>query len=166
MLPLRPNGRRNRLWRKSAKFQARIANGALIGSFVYLGELFSLLFQSIRGFRHVTAGDLFRQMSVIGVDTIPIAIMTVGFSGAVLSLYSVNTLGSFGIPSLVGGIVGLSIFRETGPILVGVMLSARAGSAMTAEIGSMKVTEADRRTAVDGDFPDRIPGCGRVCLRR
>jgi phospholipid/cholesterol/gamma-HCH transport system permease protein len=119
----------------------RFVRDAVIGLFVYLGGLMSLFFQAIRSFGRLNAVDVVRQMSTIGVDTIPIAVMTVGFSGAVLSLYTTNTLAGFGIPSLVGGIVALSIFRETGPILVGVVAAARAGSAMTAEIGSMKVTE-------------------------
>ena len=67
--------------------------------------------------------------------------MTVGFSGAVLALYSVDTLQRYGASSLAGGIVSISIVRETGPILAGVVTAARAGSAMTAEIASMKVTE-------------------------
>ncbi|MBC7808857.1 MAG: ABC transporter permease, partial [Akkermansiaceae bacterium] len=65
----------------------------------------------------------------------------IGFSGAVLALYSVNTLKTYGAAGLVGGIVALSIVRETGPILTGVAIAARAGSAITAEIGSMKVSE-------------------------
>jgi phospholipid/cholesterol/gamma-HCH transport system permease protein len=108
----------------------------------YLGEVFLLLVQSVRGLRRgVNVGDVLRQMSVIGVESIPISLLTVGFSGAVLALYTVGTLKTYGASGLVGGIVALSIVRETGPILTGVSIAARAGSAITAEIGSMKVTE-------------------------
>ncbi|MES2465479.1 MAG: ABC transporter permease [Armatimonadota bacterium] len=113
-----------------------------VGVIAYLGEIFLLLAQSVRGLkRGVNVGDVLRQMSAIGVESIPIALLTVGFSGAVLALYTVGTLKTYGASGLVGGIVALSIVRETGPILTGVAIAARAGSAITAEIGSMKVTE-------------------------
>jgi phospholipid/cholesterol/gamma-HCH transport system permease protein len=126
---------------EAGEASARFVGQAVVNIFAYLGELMVLLGQSLRVIGRLNAGDLVRQMSVIGVDTIPIALMTVGFSGAVLALYTTNTLAQYGVSSLVGGIVGLSIVRETGPILAGVVCAARAGSAMTAEIGSMKVTE-------------------------
>jgi phospholipid/cholesterol/gamma-HCH transport system permease protein len=127
---------------QAASLTFGLVGGAVVAVFSYLGEVATLLWQAIRALRHgINTGDLVRQMSVIGVDTIPIALMTVGFSGAVLALYSVNTLKAYGVSDLVGGIVSLSIVRESGPILAGVVAAARAGSAMTAEIGSMKVSE-------------------------
>lgn len=120
---------------------SQFVGNAIINLFAYLGELIDLLGQAIRALRRVNIGDVIRQMSVIGVDTIPIGLMTVGFSGAVLALYSVGSLAKFGAQSLVGGLVSVSVTRETGPIMAGVVVAARAGSAMTAEIGSMKVTE-------------------------
>lgn len=121
---------------------ARLTILPVLSIFAYLGELVVLagqFFVSLR--KGVHGGDLTRQMSSVGVDTIPIALLTVGFSGAVLALYTVNTLAAYGVSDLVGGIVAVSILKETGPILSGVVLAARAGSAITAEIGSMKVTE-------------------------
>lgn len=124
------------------ELSARIARGTVVGILAYLGEVIVLLGQAIRAMRRgVSLNDLVRQMAVIGVDSIPIALLTVGFSSAVLALYSAKTLINYGQASLVGGIVTLSIVRETGPILTGVALAARSGSAMTAEIGSMKVSE-------------------------
>jgi phospholipid/cholesterol/gamma-HCH transport system permease protein len=114
----------------------------LVPTFGYLGEMVILLGQTLRGLaRGVHAGDMVRQMSVIGVQTVPIALLTIAFTGAVLALYTVETLVEYGANDLVGGVVALSILREIGPILSGVVVAARAGSAMTAEIGSMKVTE-------------------------
>ncbi len=121
---------------------ARVTIYPLLSIFTYLGELVVLAGQFFVALRRgINGGDLFRQMASVGVDTIPIALLTVGFSGAVLALYTVNTLGAYGVSDLVGGIVAVSILKETGPILSGVVLAARAGSAITAEIGSMKVTE-------------------------
>lgn len=114
----------------------------LLPTFGYLGEVMILFGQTFRAaLRGIHGGDLVRQMAVIGVQTIPIALLTIGFTGAVLALYTVDTLVEYGANDLVGGVVALSIFRELGPILTGVVVAARAGSAMTAEIGSMKVSE-------------------------
>ncbi|GAB4454593.1 MAG: MlaE family lipid ABC transporter permease subunit [Armatimonadaceae bacterium] len=121
---------------------AGIFNKVLLSLFGYFGEVVMLLGQTIRAMRHgVNLGDLFRQINVIGVETVPIALLTIGFTGAVLALYTVTTLVDYGAGDLVGGIVALSIVKEIGPILSGVVVAARAGSSMTAEIGSMKVTE-------------------------
>lgn len=126
----------------AGELSVRVARGAIVGTLSYLGEVGILLAQTVRALRRgVHAGDLVRQMAVIGVDSIPIALLTVGFSGAVLALYSVQTLVSYGASNLVGGLVAVSIVKETGPILTGVALASRAGSAMTAEIASMKVSE-------------------------
>lgn len=127
---------------EAGSIAASLGRRVLVGSFGYLGETTVLLGQALRALKNgVSFTDLVRQMRVIGVDTIPIALMTVGFSGAVLALYTVTTLQTYGVSDLVGGIVALSIVRETGPILAGVVVASRAGSAMTAEISSMKVTE-------------------------
>lgn len=97
--------------------------------------------------------EAINQMSIIGVASLPIVLITVTFSGMVLALYSAKTLVAYGFGGqFVGGGVGLSIAREIGPVLSAVVVAARAGSAMAAEIGSMKVTEqvdALRALAVD-----------------
>lgn len=127
---------------EAGELSARIARGTIVTILVYLGEIGVLLGQTVRSLRYgLHVGDLARQMAVIGVDSLPIALLTTAFSGAVLALYSVRTFVEYGAAGFVGGLVGLSMVRETGPILTGVVLSARSGSAMTAEIGSMKVTE-------------------------
>jgi phospholipid/cholesterol/gamma-HCH transport system permease protein len=97
--------------------------------------------------------DTIEQMGVIGVSSLPIVLVTVTFSGMVLALYSAQTLVAYGFGGqFVGGGVGLSIAREIGPVLTAVVVAARAGSSMAAEIGSMKITEqvdALRALAVD-----------------
>ncbi|MBI2843226.1 MAG: ABC transporter permease [Armatimonadetes bacterium] len=101
----------------------------------------------------VDARETLNQMSTIGVASLPIVLVTVTFSGMVLALYSSQTLVAYGFGgTFVGGGIGLSIAREIGPVLTAVVVAARAGSAMAAEIGSMKVTEqvdALRALAVD-----------------
>ncbi len=127
---------------EAGQLSRRVVFGSFVNILAYLGEVFVLLGQTLRGFRRgVHAGDLVHQMAVIGVESIPIVLLTTGFSGAVFALYSASVLVGYGASSFVGGIVGLAIARETAPILTGIMLAARSGSAMTAEIGSMKVSE-------------------------
>ena len=85
--------------------------------------------------------ELVMQMAFVGASSVPIVAVTAVFSGAVLSLYSALLLVKFGVGSLTGGAVGLACARELAPVLSGMMVAARCGSAMAAQIGSMKVTE-------------------------
>jgi len=118
------------------------------GTLLLLGRSLAYVFRAA-----VNIGDTINQMSTIGVASLPIVLVTVAFSGMVLALYSAQTLVAYGFAGqFVGGGVGLSIAREIGPVLAAVVVAARAGSAMAAEIGSMKVTEqvdALRALAVD-----------------
>ena len=81
------------------------------------------------------------QMAFIGAASVPIVALTNFFSGAVLSLYLTLFLNKYGAGSFVGGTVGLAVGREIGPVLAGIMVAARCGSAMAAQIGTMRVTE-------------------------
>lgn len=111
--------------------------------FEFLGD-FSILFARTARFIFTGAVDLrdtFAQMAFIGVASLPIVLITVAFSGAVLSLYMAQLVVKWGIGSYTGAVVGLSIVREIGPVLTSVVVAARAGSAIGAELGSMKVTE-------------------------
>ena len=81
------------------------------------------------------------QADTMGVGSLPVVIMT-GFSiGASLALQSSNTLQRFGSLSLTGQLVSLSMVRELGPLLTGMMVAGRNSSGMASELGSMKVTE-------------------------
>ncbi len=81
------------------------------------------------------------QMAFVGVASVPIVVLTSFFSGAVLSLYLTQFLKDYGAQAFVGATVGLTAAREIGPVIAGIMVSARAGSAMAAQIGTMAVTE-------------------------
>lgn len=81
------------------------------------------------------------QMAFIGVASVPIVALTGFFSGAVLSLYLTTFLVGYGGAGFVGGTVGLTVTREIGPVVTGIMVAARCGSAMAAQIGTMSVTE-------------------------
>jgi phospholipid/cholesterol/gamma-HCH transport system permease protein len=85
--------------------------------------------------------DIFTQMDSIGVGSTPIVVLTGFFTGCVLALQSATSLQEFGSVSLTGNLVALSMVKELGPVLTGLMVSGRNASGMASEIGSMKVTE-------------------------
>jgi phospholipid/cholesterol/gamma-HCH transport system permease protein len=113
------------------------------GLLSFIGD-FAILFSGT--FRRIFAGELnvrdtVWQMASIGVNSIPIVVITTAFSGAVFSLYLSKTLVMWGVGNLVGGLTSISVARELAPVLTAIVVAARAGSAITAEIGTMKVTE-------------------------
>ena len=81
------------------------------------------------------------QMEEIGVRSIPVVVITAAFTGMVLALQSFTGFRRFHAETLVGTVVALSVTRELGPVLTGLMVSGRVGSAMAAELGTMRVTE-------------------------
>jgi len=85
--------------------------------------------------------NLLRQVEVVGVNSTFVVLLTGLFTGMVLALQSYNGFARFGAESLVGTVVALSVLRELGPVLSGLMVTARAGSLMAAELGTMRVTE-------------------------
>ena len=84
---------------------------------------------------------IFEQMQTIGFDSIPVVALTALSTGGVLALQSYIGFKRFGAESMVGTVVALSMTRELGPVLTGIMVAGRAGSSMAAELGTMKVTE-------------------------
>jgi phospholipid/cholesterol/gamma-HCH transport system permease protein len=82
-----------------------------------------------------------RQMVRVGVNSIPLVFLTTLFTGMVLALQTYNGFARFNAQSLVGAVVALSLMRELAPVLSALMVTGRVGSAMAAEIGSMRVTE-------------------------
>lgn len=84
---------------------------------------------------------IFKQMDFIGVHSLLVVLITGAFTGMVLALQSSYGFRKFGAEGLVGAIVALSMTRELGPVLTSLMVTGRAGSAMAAELGTMRVTE-------------------------
>ncbi len=84
---------------------------------------------------------IFQQMEFVGVKSFNIVLITGVSSGMVFALQSYYGFRMFGGESIVGATVALALTRELAPVFTGLMVTARAGSAMAAEIGTMKVTE-------------------------
>jgi phospholipid/cholesterol/gamma-HCH transport system permease protein len=80
-------------------------------------------------------------MKHIGVDSLSIILLTGAFSGAVLALQSYVGFKRFGAEDFIGPVVALSLTRELGPVLTGLMVAGRAGSSIAAELGTMQITE-------------------------
>ncbi len=128
---------------KAAALPSRFAFGQVLDFLEGVGDCFSLLLRSLRYMFTcpITWLDSVSQMANIGVNSLVIVMLTVAFSGAVVALYSSLTLVKWGVSAYVGGGLAIAIVREIGPVLTAVVVTARSGSAMAAEIGSMKVTE-------------------------
>lgn len=84
---------------------------------------------------------VFAQMELIGVGSLIIIVITGTFAGAVLTLQSYIGLKRYGGEEFIGPLVAFSMARELGPVFTGLMVAGRAGSAITAEIGTMRITE-------------------------
>lgn len=82
-----------------------------------------------------------KQMVRLGVDSIPVVILTAMFTGMVLALQTYNGFARVHAENFVGSVVALAMLRELSPVLVGLMVTGRVGSSMAAEIGTMRVTE-------------------------
>ena len=81
------------------------------------------------------------QVVTIGLDSLPIVISTGATIGGVLAFHAYKGLSKFGADQFIGPLVVLAMAREFGPVLSALMVTGRAGSAMTAEIGTMKISE-------------------------
>jgi phospholipid/cholesterol/gamma-HCH transport system permease protein len=84
---------------------------------------------------------LIRQIRTIGAESFFLIVLVSAFTGMVLGLQGYNELRQFGSEGALGTLVALTLVRELGPVLAALMIAARAGSAMAAELGSMQSTE-------------------------
>jgi phospholipid/cholesterol/gamma-HCH transport system permease protein len=91
--------------------------------------------------RPLYLGLIFRQLLIIGYYSLPVVAMTALFSGAVLALQSHTGFSRFSAEGSIATIVVLSITRELGPVLAGLMVAGRVGASIAAEIATMRVTE-------------------------
>ncbi|MBI4823686.1 MAG: ABC transporter permease [Nitrospirae bacterium] len=82
-----------------------------------------------------------KQMLEIGVKSLPVVLITAVFTGMVLALQTYTGFKRFGAEAFVGTVVALSMTREMGPVITGLIVTGRAGASMAAELGTMRVTE-------------------------
>ncbi len=121
---------------------------AALGSYVlrglaFFGETSEL---HLRTVVHLSRGNIelrptIAQMANVGVSSLPIVAVTMLFSGMVFAWHVADQASSLGAGQYVGWVVAETMARELGPALTAIVVAARAGSAMAAELGTMKVTE-------------------------
>jgi len=121
--------------------------GAIGGKFVsgtgYLGGACVLFAQTIFWIftSPLKRKSIFDQMNRIGVNSLPIVLMTSLFTGMVLALQSAYQMQRMSAEMYIASLVSLSVTRELGPVLTALVVAGRVGASITAELGTMKVTE-------------------------
>ncbi len=103
---------------------------------IFMAYALSLTFRRPYRIRHII-----NEMRFIGVHSIVVILLTAGFTGMVIGLQGYYTLKQFGSEAMLGSGVALALMRELGPVLGSLMVTARAGSAMAAELGIMRISE-------------------------
>ena len=81
------------------------------------------------------------QMNIIGVRSVPVIMITGAFVGMTLAIQAYDQLAGMGLEEHLGVLINVSVVKELGPVLAAVMLAGRVGGALTAELGTMNITE-------------------------
>ncbi len=115
----------------------------VIAFFSYFGETTRLQLDILVG---LVKGRLeykttIAEMAFVGVASLPVVAVTMIFSGMVIGYHMAIVTGQLGVSNYAGRVVAETMCRELGPVLVSIVVAARVGSAMAAELGTMKVTE-------------------------
>lgn len=112
----------------------------------WLGSFQEFLLLSGRAFANLVLSphykdDIYLQMDIIGIGSVPVVLLTGFFTGGILALQMARALNQYGASNQVGTIVSLTLVRELGPVLTAILVAGRNASGMASELGSMKVTE-------------------------
>jgi phospholipid/cholesterol/gamma-HCH transport system permease protein len=99
--------------------------------------------------------DVFDQMDIVGVGSMPIVLLTGFFIGAVMVLQTAAQFVRFGETSVTGDVVSIALVRELGPTITGLLVAGRNASGMASELGSMQVTEQVDAMRAMGTDPTR-----------
>lgn len=117
--------------RRTIDFTAEVGRG-----FIMFGQTLSWSIRPPFNLRNI-----FQQMEAIGVNSLPVVVIMAMFTGMVLAIQTYTGFKRFNAENFMGTVVALSITRELGPVLTGLIVAGRAGAAMAAELGTMRVTE-------------------------
>jgi phospholipid/cholesterol/gamma-HCH transport system permease protein len=119
------------------------------------GRVLRLLFRG-----RLNTGLLVQQMAILGVNSIPIAVMILAFAGAVFTYIIARELDERGVGQWTGGLLMVVMLREFIPVFTGIALAGKIGASITSEIGSMKITEqidALKALSTDPDWYLTLP---------
>jgi phospholipid/cholesterol/gamma-HCH transport system permease protein len=120
-----------------AKTIEAVNNSGRFGRFVWQAVTVSI--QS--GIETKTYPLVWNQMNIIGVRSVPVIMITGAFVGMTLAIQAYDQLAGMGMEEYLGVLINISVVKELGPVLAAVMLAGRIGGALTAELGTMNVTE-------------------------
>jgi phospholipid/cholesterol/gamma-HCH transport system permease protein len=125
---------------------------------VLLGDWTAFSLRTFRGIlsRDYKLRETFDAAFNIGVGSIPVVAITGTFIGMVLAVQAYSQFHQIGVETSLGAVINLSVVRELGPVFTAVMLAGRVGSAMAAQLGTMKVTEQLDAMACLGVDPVRF----------
>lgn len=105
---------------------------------------------------------IWTQMNIIGVRSVPVIMITGAFVGMILAVEAYDQLAGMGLEEHLGVLINISVVKELGPVLAAVMLAGRIGGALTAELGTMNVTEQIDAVKSIGTDPMRYLVAPRV----
>jgi phospholipid/cholesterol/gamma-HCH transport system permease protein len=134
----------------------RNTTGALVafGDFWrFVGRTFGWIF--LGGFQWRNVRLIFPQMYEVGVRSVPVVAVTGAFIGMVLAVEMFTQFKALGQETRLGSVINVSVLKQIGPVLAAVMLAGRVGGALTAELGTMNVTEQLDAMRVMGADPIR-----------
>ena len=135
----------------TVSFVESVGNGGVI-----IAESIYWILFGVRERQPVRIGAVIQQMMEIGVAAIPIIIMLTGTIGVMLAIQGIHTLRIFGAESRVTIGIAFSVVREFAPLITGMLVAGRAGSALAARIGTMKINQEIDALKVMGINPTRF----------
>ena len=137
---------------------------------VNFGQFSRFAYETIIGIRHFNQWSrrerIGRQLFFIGTTSVPVIAIVGAFIGMILAFEGFRQFQAIGQESRLGGVINLSVVKQIGPVLAAVMLAGRVGCALTAELGSMRVTEQLDAMRAMGSDPVRVLAVPRflACL--
>lgn len=120
-----------------AKAIEDVVNAGRFGRFVWRSIMTSIRSST----RRTTHPLIWNQMFIIGVRSVPVIMITGAFVGMTLAIQAYDQLAGMGLEEYLGVLINTSVVKELGPVLAAIMLAGRVGGALTAELGTMNVTE-------------------------
>jgi len=139
-----------RVGRSTVSSVEEVGNGGVL-----IGECFYWLIYGPRVKQSVRLGAIFQQMMEIGINAIPIIALLIASIGTMLAIQGIHTLRIFGAESRVTIGIAFSIVREFAPLIIGIVIAGRSGSALAARIGTMKINQEIDALKVMGVNPVR-----------
>jgi len=143
-----------------AVVQVAALGSAILRRVVGFGRFTRFVGETVRGVGAVRTwarrDRIGRQLSFVGTMSIPVLAVTGGFIGMILAFEGYRQFESIGQEGRLGGIINLSLIKQLGPVLAAVMLAGRVGCALTAELGTMRVTEQLDAMRAMGSDPVRV----------